>query len=317
MSSEERVSIKYKKTKYKINKSDFYDTFQHLKEAIKTKIKNCKLERLIITFPEEYSVQFGDLPGIFDDISLKGFLDRVNKEIFTKKEFYLIASEYDEEPKWSEKPFLEQIEGIIENNVNKICKTLEKNISQSVLEDAERIFKISEGKINKNEEKNDGIFCRFCKEVDFKGKRFICAECDDYNLCSECEKLRYHLGFHTSEHNFIEIKKSINECNVLNNIISPNHFNIVFNSSNSEITFAIINKSNKTLKNCFFMPVRFGEQYLKCIPKKITLNDTNEPVITTLEIELPKKGKFEGFFRLFTAKGIPFGDVISVNADCF
>ena len=71
----------------------------------------------------------------------------------------------------------------------------------------------------------------------------------------------------------------------------------------------------KIFKNCYILPVRFGNEYLSCNPKIITESvERNNPIKIGLLIKMPNnKGYFEGYFRIFSPNGLPFGDVLYVK----
>ena len=75
------------------------------------------------------------------------------------------------------------------------------------------------------------------------------------------------------------------------------------------------NNGENNLQNCYILPIRYGEEYLFCKSKKITdsiQRGANSKI--SLEVKVPKKdGYFEGYFRMFTPNGIPFGNVINIK----
>ena len=67
-------------------------------------------------------------------------------------------------------------------------------------------------------------------------------------------------------------------------------------------------------------PIRFGKNYLGCLKDTITEECDNGTKITLnplIKFEDEKnsqpKDEYEGFFRLFTDKGIPFRDIIYIH----
>ena len=71
-----------------------------------------------------------------------------------------------------------------------------------------------------------------------------------------------------------------------------------------------------SLKNCYILPVRFGDEYLTCNPKIITdeiQRNMSLKVILVVRVPQNNKGYFEGYFRMFTPGGLPFGNVLCVK----
>ena len=78
---------------------------------------------------------------------------------------------------------------------------------------------------------------------------------------------------------------------------------------------SVINSGDNVLKNCYILPVRYGEDYLSCNPKVIKEEvQRNMTLKIILVIRVPNdKGYFEGYFRMFTPHGLPFGKVLYVK----
>ncbi|CAJ0640186.1 10184_t:CDS:2, partial [Entrophospora sp. SA101] len=54
-----------------------------------------------------------------------------------------------------------------------------------------------------------GIACNYCGKKEWKGARFNCSTCFDYDLCFECIKMANLL--HDKQHNFVEYLDPVNE----------------------------------------------------------------------------------------------------------
>ncbi len=65
------------------------------------------------------------------------------------------------------------------------------------------------------------------------------------------------------------------------------------------------------MKNCYFRPVGFGENYID--GKKITINENikrTEEIEVKIELnKIKKPGEYFSNWRMFTQEGIPFGKV--------
>ena len=92
----------------------------------------------------------------------------------------------------------------------------------------------------------------------------------------------------------------------------------------------IINIGENNLQYCFLSPIRFGKEYLGCLKQtiseeakkgeKIKLNifiifddideDEDQNDINLLDY-------YEGYFRLMTKEGIPFGDILYIKLNIY
>ena len=170
--------------------------------------------------------------------------------------------------------------------------------------------------VNDDEHKN--IVCSNCYKINFKGLRFICSECQNFNLCQECEDLKIKkLIRHNQNHIFIRINDPINiNIKKYDNIIKRNNQNLIVDLNNKEnnliIPITIINNGEKSFKNCYFRPIGFGQNYID--GKKFTIKDniqrTEEIEIKIQLKEILKPGEYNSNWRMFTEKGIPFGKVL-------
>ena len=165
--------------------------------------------------------------------------------------------------------------------------------------------------------KNKGIICNLCLSSDFLGNRYVCLNCNNYNLCQEC----YNLGQHEQKHNFILFKKPTKEIDINKYDCKLNvSNNIFFNKFKPfEIDVMVGNTGLKTLENCFISYIMFNENHLwceKCVLKSEV--QKNDSVEIKLQINLPNENKdkigiFEGQFRMFNSEGIPFGDILIIK----
>ena len=255
-----------------------------------------------------------DLRGI-KDATYKFQIEKVGNEmpIWRKIDFKKILNKALEE-KWN--PINEEIKR--EVDINELEKSQVK-YSEMKADLAEK-----EKKINK---KHTNIICNNCFKNDIKGKRFICAECNNYNLCQDCEKIFYKRQIHNRKHVLIQVNVPLDgdDKNVLkyNNIISKNNLEIKLSASDLDdsltfpVNFEFLNNGENNLKDCYILPIRYGEDYLSCA----SINKFNEDIEMNysgkfgLMIKIPNLNKkyYEGYFRMFTPCGLPFGQVIFIK----
>ena len=198
-----------------------------------------------------------------------------------------------------------------------LIEKVSKQIKNTDLDKEKKIFESNKTDENFNEEEHKSIICSNCYKINFKGIRFICSECQNYNLCYECEDLKSKkLIRHNQNHIFIRINRPI-DINIkkYDNIIKRNNQNLIVDLKNKEkkliIPIDIINNGEESLKNCYFRPVGFGENYID--GKKITINENikrTEEIEVKIELnKIKKPGEYFSNWRMFTQEGIPFGKV--------
>ena len=225
-------------------------------------------------------------------------------------------------PKWKKKENKEYLQSSLKDSWKNISNDIIKDLNSLKLEQGcaeysklKKQFEESEKKINK--QKHNDIVCNNCYKKDFSGKRFICAECNNYNLCQDCEKLFYKKQIHERDHTLVQINKTPkDDLSKYNNIIGNNNQEFQNVPSSFSIEFSIVNSGDADLENCYILPVRYGDKYLSCSPKIIEGSaQRNFIVKVSLLARLPhnNKGCFEGYFRMFTPNGLPFGEVLFVK----
>ena len=77
---------------------------------------------------------------------------------------------------------------------------------------------------------HNGIKCQKCFRNPIVGYRYKCSECQNYNLCQDCEELNSINVVHP--HNFIKIRNELNENYNNGNYINNNNNNIIQYSYN-------------------------------------------------------------------------------------
>ena len=239
--------------------------------------------------------------------------------------YKFVVKKVEKFPKWKRKEYHEFLKEALNDCWGPINDDIISGVSLLKLEESNVNYKKMKGELKNNEEMSNkevhrNIICNNCFKKDFHGKRFVCAECDNYNLCQECEKQFYQRQIHPREHTLIRVNKSLNdkdEDNLYkyNNIIGNNNQEFKNVPSSFQLEISVINIGENDLNNCYILPVRFGEDYLSCNPKVIKEEvQRNMTVKIILVIRVPNdKGYFEGYFRMFTPKGLPFGNVINIK----
>lgn len=265
--------------------------------------------------------------GIFDNKTFNYLKEKLIlhevKPDNTYKFYTTIVKKY---PIWKKKENHEFLKKALDSSWNPIYNDIMAGINLSKLEESKSIYTKKKKELKDNEkqlkkETHQNIVCNNCFKKNFKGKRFICSECNNYNLCQDCEIMMYQRQIHQRDHTLIQVNKALKDNNLddlykYNNMIGNNNqeFKSVASSFYSEII--IINNGENDLKNCYILPVRYGDEYLSCSPKVVE-NEVprNTAIKIGLIIRIPpiNKGYFEGYFRMFTPHGLPFGDILIIK----
>ena len=306
----------YQELKDKIESSSASPAF---KKVFGRQIKND--DKFILIFDESSPVPSGLEKGIWNQETYEYFKQKASSK--TNEKYRLCFNFIKEFPSFERKKPVE----VLDENLIKTWKNLEENLKKeltfSILEKGKIEFDKLKSQIEKNEnnlkeQQHENIICNCCKK-NFKGIRFICAECKNYNLCLDCWKKYNETQIHSREHTLIRVNKPIKEENFLkyNNLFGNNNKIIQINKTSFKFNCFVINTGENKLKDCYLVPVRFGDEYLTCLPVKVKeemkISDKCE---LNINISLPKKnrGLYEGYFRMFTPNGVPFGDLLKVKA---
>ena len=332
-----------KETKVIIQKKKFddYQKFQELKDEIIGQCKKKGFENILST-KHNFILRY-----IKDEKSNAYFPDDLNNMIFNnatmdylkeklslreiKGELYKFQIEkVDKMPKWKRKEYHKLLESALEKQWKPICDEIKREVGLDELEKSQDEYNKKKNELIENEKKinkeHTNIICNNCFKKNIKGKRFVCAECFNYNLCQNCEKIYYKRQIHDRKHVLIQVNKPLlgDENNILkyDNIISNNNQEIKIDSSDIEESkvfpfgIEIANSGENNLEDCYILPVRYGEDYLRC--EKVKINESIERNYSEkikMMIILPNSDKkyYEGYFRMFTPSGLPFGQVIFIK----
>ena len=167
-------------------------------------------------------------------------------------------------------------------------------------------------------EKHINVVCHNCLTSDFTGCRYICCECDNFNLCQNCKENSNII--HNKEHAFVKINKPAKiDIKNYKNLFRPNKILLNNSKDKFDINFEILNKGKNNLKGCYISSIKANKKYLKCIKKVIDediKSDEKKRAKLTIvfdedeDDEDSSQDVYEGYYRLFTEEGIPFGDIL-------
>ena len=311
-------------------KFDTFPKFSDLKKKVftSTQSPSFKVNKQNLQNTDQYKLVFGDekdnsyIPeelseGIYDEETYSFFKNKLKSKGEDGK-YKLYIEKVDSLPKFKKKENSEILDENLKKYWDNVLNDITSELTLMKLEESKNTFESLKEAQKENEEKlkkikHDNIICSNCFKKDFTGKRFICSECNNYNLCQECEKILQEKEIHQREHVLIQINKSIkDDISKYNNVIGNyrkefQNVDEVFN-----LDFMVVNNGENDLQNCCILPIRYGDDFLSCDPKIITNSvkrGTNLKI--SLDVKIPQKtGYFEGYFRMFTPSGLPFGNII-------
>ena len=212
---------------------------------------------------------------------------------------------------WEPLPLAENFRKIFERYKKEIVNDLQDILNKFYLKEiGEKNF--YDGTLEKGGRINKGVTCNNCLKTDFKGRRFICPECVDFNLCERCQLLNDSEHFH--EHRqFLMINDPLKtEDHLLyNSIFNPTRIIIPENEEQISLTVTNVSEEGKNLQGCYLAPIRYGADYFGCKIKSIK-DDFPFKKSIELKLDLNKKEGTKGYFRMFTKEGITFGDILEV-----
>ena len=202
-------------------------------------------------------------------------------------------------------------------------KDIEEDLNENYLNDGKRLYLQikKENDVNIKDETlnelNINIICNNCLTCNFGGPRYICAECNNFNLCGYCQE-NARLA-HNKEHTFIRINEPIfDDITKYNCIFSPNKMLLNKNYEPFELNIDIMNNGDESLQECFLSPIRFGKKYFGCLKTTITDECENGAKIKlNVFMKFDEcdeiRDSYEGYFRLMTKEGLPFGDILYIR----
>jgi len=320
--------ILIKDTKNVVVNGDFekYNTFTKLREKIIENLKTpfFKQNNLNINYNKKFKLVY-----ICDKEKNLDFPDELGGEVWDDRTYELLKNKSKGLKDIKYKFYIENydISEVLDKALDKYWDKAFNNITDELhlleLEKSNNKYnnKDNDNGQNKINQEHTNIICSNCFKNNFTGNRYMCAECNNYNLCQNCEKSLIEKEIHDREHTFIQIKGPIQKDdyfeynNIIGNYIKEIN-NITSNGNYYDLKITVINNGEKDLKDCYILPVRYGDEYLFCDSKKIRDSVTpGKSYDTQLKLKIPKikKGIYKGYFRMFTPQKLPFGDVVFVK----
>lgn len=303
-------------------------------EDLKKKIINSNITTIKkkLTEKEKFilEIEGEEIPGlsnIWNAETFNYFIGKIESNNPGKMKLNIVR--VDKYPDWKKPQYTKILKKSLQSAWESTKKEIEDELTEKYLNDGQRLFfqEKKEKDANLEEEYykilHSNIVCNNCLSSNFSGTRYICAECNNFNLCEYCqENARVS---HKSEHTFIKLNKPVlDDIQKYNSIFFPNKQLLKHKEEPFEIVIEIVNNGENNLQGCFISPIRFGKNYLGCL-KKTIIDDCKNGDKISLEVlikfeeeedEEESPDVYEGYFRLMTKDGIPFGDIFNIKVIC-
>lgn len=307
-----------------------YPIYEKLKNLILEKSKHQAYKSIKLTEKDKFVLVILDydvagLNSVWNQETYQYFYERVKQNPQEKIKFNI--KKVTKYPDFSPPQYVTILKDTLISGWNSTKKEIEEELTEKYLLEGKRLF-IQEKKEKEPEIKDDyinelniNIICNNCLNSNFAGVRYICAECDNFNLCGYCkEKIQTS---HNKDHIFIRLNNPIFlEIMKFSSIFSPNKMLLKNKHEAFEIVIEVLNNGEEALQGCFISPIRFGKNYLGCVKSTITeeCERGNKKSLEVLVIfkdndEVNPNDLYEGYFRLFTQEGIPFGDILYIQVE--
>jgi len=335
-----KIKIYYEKFKNDIvlNKNlSSFENYQSLREAVIAasndkkqlasikKIAVKKEDKIVLEIVEP---KIGGINSIFNKETFNFFNNKVNEGHLTLIKLYI--TKVEKYPDWSPPQIYEILKNTLQSASDENSIVLIEELAQEKSEElnnGQRVYLVKRNEEKSVSEENIKdvhlrVFCNNCPNNNFFGNRYICAECDNYNLCQNCYTNERFT--HCKEHTFILIKSpimldlSLFSCLFINKrkIINVDKFEAF------DFEIEIINNGIESLQGCFISPIRFGKKYIGCTKDSIeseVQNGQKYTMKTMIKFEdeniIEKYRQYEGYFRLMTQEGLPFGDIFYLQVN--
>ena len=239
------------------SKGSFKDfkTYNDLKATLKSSPHNFKLVFVDGTFiPQEVS------EGIWDNDTYRFFIRKLNSHGVENGKYRFYIQEVSSLPKWQKKTDKELLDENLKKHWSSTMNDILNELNMMKLEESKKSFDKIKEEYSKSEENlksinHQNIICCNCLNKDFSGKRFICSECDNFNLCQDCEKISHEKEIHSREHVFIQINKNLeDDISKYNNVIWKYCKEFTGVEQTFKLEFTVVNNGEKDFQNPVSLP---------------------------------------------------------------
>ena len=291
------------------------------KQSEKSSFDKVRLKEKDLFILKMEDFELAELNSIWDEETFKYLYSHIKQNPPEKLKF--LIQKVTKYPDFTPSEYETLLKNALESGWESTKKEIEEDLNENYLNDGKRLF-LQEKKENdeniKDEtlnELNINIICNNCLACNFSGARYVCAECNNFNLCEYCQENAR--SAHNKEHIFIRFNEPVFEdIEKYNCIFSPNRMLLNKPFEPFEIDINIMNNGDEPLQECFLSPIRFGKNYFGCLKTTITDECENgEKIKLNAFMKFDDsddiKDSYEGYFRLMTKEGLPFGDILYVQ----
>ena len=291
-------------------------------ELMSENYKNEKTTKILVNIieKEEHSEEIPILSKVFSK-------NMLNEESINLSISPNLEEKTDKEPE-------DKLKNDIKELVKKKMKDLENNIVQDLYMTIKSKMELNEEKknpldLNQNEFVHTGIKCNKCNNENIQGIRYKCLQCQDFNLCKECEAQ----SDHDINHILIKIRKPLKEEEELlmqmNREIKYKNNKYDYSVNTKDLIFEMEKKENDlimqqiTLQNVGEEPWKPGTVF-KCLPEsKLKGNDfslgckVNKGQTVNIEIIfdnfkdslISSVNEYTIYYQMFNSNNEAFGDI--------
>ena len=214
----------------------------------------------------------------------------------------------------------------IEKNLNEILQEsldekLEKMKSEIINACTADLLQKQKETFDSEEKKGDimhrDVLCRECQEFQFSGVRFMCVECQNYNLCQKCERKKPH----NTEHLLIKFNKNMSDSEIdyekyscyFANIDENNGIKFEKETKEKAIYVDIVNDGKLSLVNCFIMSIGYKANYIDGKKTQVKNIDKGNKDRVKLILDNKPPGEYTSKWRVFLKNGYPIGNVLTFH----
>ena len=320
--------------------------YSEIKKAILDKSKDKKLiaevKKIALKEGEKFILEIEEpkisgLDSVFNDKTYGFLINKINDgQIASLK---LIIRRVREYPIWNPPQIYEKLKNALKKSAKENTDKLKEELIQIDIKH-EPFEQIEDDELgngyrvylnNKKEEQGYSeeiykdfhvhMFCNKCYKGNFLGFRYMCAECNNFNLCENC--YQNEINDHDKEHVFIRIKDKVELDINLFSCLFETKSKIINRNNNApfDLELDIFNNGEMDLHGCFLSPIRFGKKYLGCSKDSIKENILNGQKVHISPIFMFPDGgdelleQYEGYFRLINSEGIPFGEIFYLQVN--
>lgn len=310
---------------------------ESLKFKVSYKKENKKLMKIIEGKCENYDVFFSKVCGGFSGCNIsslnfyykndnkkkeKAFNNEQSYKAFMKNTSLLkkiskngvIALQAEDAP--MEKNLNEVLQESLNEKLEKMKSEIINACTADLLQKQKELFDSEEKKGNIM---HKDVICKECQQFQFSGVRFMCVECQNYNICQKCERKKPH----NTEHLLIKFNKSMSDPDseydyekyscYFANIDENNSIKFEAQAKEKTIYVDIVNDGKLSLVNCFIMSIGYKANYIDGKKTEVKNIEKGSKDRVKLKLDNKPQGEYISKWRVFLKNGYPIGKVLTFH----